>query len=239
MEVPDIKSWSSDRREALDPRVKLFWLVGSSFVLFSSNLPFVFAGLSITTLAFILSKKRKQEQILVKATPLYLIFYFAVTFLLILLLLQDVRVAFLIGFKLLTIAIAALLYFEITRPSEMLESLRSIGVPSSLAIALGVGFRFIPIIFEEAGKILLAQRARGLATGRGIATLLHIRTIIPALAVPLLISIFSRTNELWLAININGARALTAPPKRVFYLTWQNGLVLIYTLLLIGLGIWT
>lgn len=230
----------NDKAMELDPRIKLLWLIGSSFVLLSNNLLLVSAVLGITlTVLMTHSQRGRQDRFLSKAGPIYLSVYFIITFLLVLLLLRDVTIALLISFKLLTIAVAAVLYFEITRPSEMLETLRSLRIPSSLALALGVGIRFIPIVFEEARKILLAQRARGLGTGRGITTLFHLPTVISALSVPLLINIFSRVNDLWLAINVRGVGTLSILHRRQFRWTWLNTSVVVYTLLIMILSIIT
>jgi len=49
-----------------------------------------------------------------------------------------------------------------TYPSDLLLGMEKLGIPERIGFVVTVSIRFLPILLEEAGRILLAQKLRGL-----------------------------------------------------------------------------
>ncbi len=111
-----------------------------------------------------------------------------------------------------------------TRPLDLTDGierlgspLQRIGVPiHELALMSSIALRFVPVLSEEADRILMAQRARGggLRRGRGIL----VSAI--GLLVPLLLAVFRRAEELALAME---ARGYHGAEGRTHYRTSRMG----------------
>lgn len=109
---------------------------------------------------------------------------------------------------------------DLTDGMERLGSpLQRIGVPMhELALMSSIALRFIPILSEEADRILLAQRARGGGVRQGRAIL---RSAV-GLLVPLLMAVFRRAEELALAME---ARGYHGAEGRTHYRTSRMGIL--------------
>jgi len=115
---------------------------------------------------------------------------------------------------------AASLFGWVTRPIEMSDALeKSFSFLSRFKIPvrdfctiLLIGMRFIPLIFEDAHNIKLAQKARGLKPGKGIVS--KIRSLIP-LVIPLFINSFRRADAIAVALEIKGYSSTA--PKTFFH----------------------
>lgn len=106
---------------------------------------------------------------------------------------------FVIGTSLLTLT---------TRPlaltdglARLISPLKYLHVPTSdIAMIISITLRFIPSVADEAEKIMKAQRARGADfKSGGIAS--RLRAIIPV-TIPLFVSVFKKSDELALAMDI-------------------------------------
>jgi len=83
---------------------------------------------------------------------------------------------------------------------SLLSPLNAIKVPvHEMAMMMSIALRFIPILIEEADKIMKAQMARGADFESG-NVLRRIRAMVPIL-VPLFVSAFRRANDLALAME--------------------------------------
>ncbi|GAF85303.1 unnamed protein product, partial [marine sediment metagenome] len=119
---------------------------------------------------------------------------------------------------LLLIALSLVLMFT-TAPTDMtdgfedlLRPLRRIGVPTDrYALMLGISFRFIPILFEEADRIQKAQVSRGAHFGGNIISRMY---NVASVVIPLFISVFHRAEALSLALE---ARGFTTGVRRTYY----------------------
>lgn len=108
-------------------------------------------------------------------------------------------ILFVIGTSLLTLT---------TRPialtdglALLMSPLKYLHIPTDdIAMIISITLRFIPSVADEADKIMKAQRARGADfESVGIRSRLH--AIIPV-TIPLLISVFKKSDELSLAMDI-------------------------------------
>ncbi len=126
------------------------------------------------------------------------------------------------------LVIAAAVLTMTTLPSDLvggierlLRPLARVGIPSQeIAMMMALAFRFVPTLLEEYDRLRMAQMARGadFTTG-GIR--LRMRAV-TALAVPLLLSAFRRTDELIMAMEARGYRRGPRTSLRELTLTGRD-----------------
>jgi energy-coupling factor transport system permease protein len=125
-----------------------------------------------------------------------------------------------------TFVLAGLLFVTITRIEEFTFALTRIGIPYKVAFALSLGFRLVPLFYQNLQTIVAAQKSRGvdLETG-GIAG--KARKYGPILAA--LISYSLRNADL-MAMSLE-AKGFGYPGKRTSYLqpefSWRDGLFIL------------
>ena len=103
-----------------------------------------------------------------------------------------------------------------------------------MALVISIALRMIPILTEETGRIMNAQKARGADFEQG-GLIKRVKAILPTL-IPLLISAFRRALELADAMEArcySGSHVRTKYKKLTF--TWRDGVVLFLgAILLVG-----
>lgn len=218
----------------LDPRVKLIWLISYALVYVIDEKVLIL----IMTLssAFMFLSSGAHKTIYMKA------FYYIFSFLIILFLFStwgsgggsDLVSAFIIILKWLIITLSAIAFFVMTKPFELMSAMRSLRVPEEFVFSLGMGFRFIPIIIESSDQILMAQKARGLLSGKGIKMILSLPVLVNALAVPLIIETLNRLWEMWLALVVRGFDLRKEHRKNKLKLSIPNLAVLLYSVIIIA-----
>ena len=188
----------------IDPRVKLVWLISSMSVYFTDNIFIILAVLLISSSIFLLSRAYKT----IYGKGFY---YILVIFLLVFMVgtltsnqTSDIYFISLVLLKWSGMILTSIAFFVITRPFELIDALRGFKLPEGFVFALGISFRFIPVIFEEIEKITLAQKARGLYYGKGFGKLFRLPVAIKALIIPLIVEVLRKTWDIWLALNIRG-----------------------------------
>jgi energy-coupling factor transport system permease protein len=137
--------------------------------------------------------------------------------------------------KWVAIVLSSIAFFVITKPFELLIALRSLRMPEGFVFSLGIGFRFIPIIFETAEKILVAQKARGLHVGKGIRRLFRLPLVIKAVVIPLIIEILNRLWLMWIALMVRGFE-LNKRNNPSLKWSMSNIVIFIYSLIIILLS---
>lgn len=109
---------------------------------------------------------------------------------------------------------------------SLLSPLKVIRFPvHELALIMSIALRFIPILTDETGRIMNAQKARGADFETG-GLFKRVKAIIPIL-IPLLISAFRRADELGDAMDArcySGSKVRTKYKKLAF--TWRDGVAL-------------
>ena len=102
----------------------------------------------------------------------------------------------------------------------------------ALALIMSIALRMIPILTEETGRIMNAQKARGADFETG-GLLKRVRAILPTL-IPLLISAFRRALELSDAME---ARCYSSSEVRTKYkklsFTWRDGVALTFGIIIL------
>ena len=115
---------------------------------------------------------------------------------------------------------------------SLLSPLKLIRFPvHELALIMSIALRFIPILTDETGRIMNAQKARGADFESG-GLISRVKAIVPVL-IPLLISAFRRADELGDAMDArcySGSKVRTKYKKLTF--SWRD-----YFALVIGTGL--
>ncbi len=105
---------------------------------------------------------------------------------------------------------------------SLLSPLKLIRFPvHELALIMSIALRFIPILTDETGRIMNAQKARGADFETG-GLIKRIKAVLPIL-IPLLISAFRRADELGEAMDArcySGSKVRTKYKKLTF--TWRD-----------------
>lgn len=88
---------------------------------------------------------------------------------------------------------------------RLLRPLKALRVPThDLAVMTGLCIRFVPVILEEIQRVKEAQKCRGARLDHG--PLLHRIKALATLALPVILSIFRRADELTMAMEARGYR---------------------------------
>ena len=133
-----------------------------------------------------------------------------------------------------------------TTPVSLADGIESLLTPlkwirfpvHELALIMSIALRFIPILTDETGRIMNAQKARGADFETG-GLMKRVKAIIPTL-IPLLISAFRRADELGDAMDArcySGSKVRTKYKKLTFgwrdILAWLLGAALLAGIILL------
>ncbi len=116
---------------------------------------------------------------------------------------------------------------------SLLSPLKLIRFPvHDLALIMSIALRFIPILTDETGRIMNAQKARGADFESG-GLIKRVKAVLPVL-IPLLISAFRRADELGEAMDArcySGSKVRTKYKKLTF--SWRDLLAFIFVAMLL------
>lgn len=214
----------------LNPHVKLIWLISCAFLFFTTNILLILLIVTVSAIMFVLSGAHRT--IYMKGF-IYISAFFASILLLAIFVSGhqgDLILAIISISKWTGIVLSSMAFFAMTRPFELMVALRSFKVPEGFVFALGIGFRFVPVVFDQIEKISMAQRARGLRLRNGLGRLTGIPIVIRALVVPLVIEILRRSWDTWLALNVRGFSLAKRRRQTAHETSMQDLLVLSYSI---------
>ncbi len=131
--------------------------------------------------------------------------------------------------RLFLLVLASSLLTLTTTPVSLADGIESLLCPlklirfpvHELALIMSIALRFIPILTDETGRIMNAQKARGADFESG-GLFKRIKAVLPIL-IPLLISAFRRADELGEAMDArcySGSKVRTKYKKLTF--TWRD-----------------
>ena len=120
---------------------------------------------------------------------------------------QGVRQAFFMAFRLMMLIFGTSLLTYTTKPMQLTDGFESLLSPLSrfgfpaheIAIMMSIALRFIPMLIQEADKIMKAQQARGADFESG-NLVQRMKSLIPLL-IPLFIGAFRIAQELAMAME--------------------------------------
>ena len=190
----------------LDPRTKLMGLLLYIVSLFVFK---TWLGFVLTIVFFLLLRilSKISFNYMVKVLkPVFFIILFATIFNVILGQSDWVKTLFTL-WRMIGAVLASNILTLTTRPREISDALEKglsflsvIHFPvHELATIISLAFRFIPILTEEAGRVIDAQKSRGSRIGEGKISD-KAKSVMPII-IPLFISAFRRSDELALAMD--------------------------------------
>lgn len=204
----------------LDPRVKLVGTLVYMITLFVFNniycyaLAFIFLAvvvlLSKVPVIYML-KGMKSILFIMIATVIFNLFLtpgdYIFKFLIFHISKEGIKAAVLIAIRLTLLIISASVMTLTTTPNRLTDGLEKLFAPLKLvkvpvhemAMMMSIALRFIPILMEEADKIIKAQTARGaLFDSKKVTD--RVKCLVPII-IPLFVSAFRRASDLALAME--------------------------------------
>ena len=190
----------------LDPRTKIMGLLLYIVSLFVFK---TWLGFALTLLFFLVLRKLSKisfRYMLKGLKPVFFIILFA-TILNVILGQSDWTKTLFTLWRMIGAVFASNLLTLTTRPREISDGLeKGLSFLSALhfpvhemATIISLAFRFIPILSDEAGRVMDAQKSRGSRIGEG-NIIEKAKSIMPII-IPLFVSAFRRSDELALAMD--------------------------------------
>lgn len=137
------------------------------------------------------------------------------------------------GLRLNAMLMLGVAYVTCTRSEEFTWSLRRIGVPATMTLALSLTFRLVPMFAGTARTVTEAQMARGLDFRSG-GPLARLRRYVP-LMVPVLAYAMRSADDLTRALESRGAGPAAGERTEYYEYPWDRGDTALLVLAL-GLG---
>jgi len=138
---------------------------------------------------------------------------------------------------LLTITTVFFVFFALTEPEDLGNSLVQSGLPFSVAFVMTAALQFVPVVSRKARAVIEAQQARGIVLKPGWRALRNY----PALLVPLLIQAFQTADSLAEAMEARGFGRSGRSFRRVYRMGVLDWLVIAgswgLAAILIGYGV--
>ncbi len=226
----------------LDPRTKMFLLLGTFVLAFVFLDPLYLVGVMALVLLFgslarSLANLRRIWFILVAiaivSTVLWALFGSGQTSLFLFVEREALLYGIAIALRIDITVVAGMIFLSVTRNEEIATGLARLGIPYRFAFAVSTALRLVPTIAATGSTIGQAQRSRGLDLESGNA-LERIRNYVPLL-VPVFISTIRSTNVFSMALESKG---FGAGSKRTFFLRisfgWRDAVALALFAALLG-----
>ena len=198
----------------LDPRIKILILIAYVVFIFVAQNFYAFLALALFLLACIILAKIPFSDmlksmkgilfIIIITVILNLFFYQSETKTVLFWIITKEALIFsaYMALRLITLVMASVLLTFTTTPVALTDGIESLLSPlkyikfpvHELALVMSIALRFIPILMNEADRIIMSQKARGADFESG-NVIKRAKSMIPVL-IPLLISAFRRAEEL-------------------------------------------
>src|SRR5215203_6525414 len=211
----------------LDPRTKMFLLIGSFVLAFVFLNPLYLLGVLAVVLLFgylakVLVNLRRIWFVLVAiaivSALLWSIFGSGRTQLFLFVEREALTYGVGVALRIVITIIAGMIFLSTTRNEEVAIGLVRLGLPYRFAFAVSTALRLVPTIVTTGLTISQAQRSRGLDLKSG-SVVQRIRKYVPLL-VPVFVSTIRSTNVFSMALESKG---FGASPKRTFFLQTAMG----------------
>jgi energy-coupling factor transport system permease protein len=226
----------------LDPRTKMFLLLGTFVLAFVFLDPLYLAGVMALVLLFgylaeSLVNLRRIWFILVAiavvSTVLWALFGSGQTPLFLFVEREPLLYGIAVALRIDITVVAGMIFLSVTRNEEIATGLVRLGIPYRFAFAVSTALRLVPTIAATGSTIGQAQRSRGLDLESG-NVLERIRNYVPLL-VPVFISTIRSTNVFSMALESKG---FGAGQKRTFFLRisfgWRDAVALLVFAAMLG-----
>lgn len=239
---------------SVDPRAKIISFLFLMIIIFIFKNILSFIPIIILLLLFFISSKIPFKHVLKGLKPIIILliitifFHFFFTpgniifkFYFLKITYEGLIRGVFIGTRLIVLILISSLLTFTTSPLELTRGLEFLTLPlnklhfpsSEIIMMITIALRFIPVLVEEADRIIVAQVSRGASFDEG-NIIKRAKNLIPIL-IPLFISAFRRAEELAVAMEV---RCFQPGKKRTYMrrLNWRR-LDTIFTILIILIGL--
>jgi energy-coupling factor transport system permease protein len=238
-----------------DPRTKLLFLIAYIVAIFLAKNFYALGACAFVLLVVVLASKVPFASLIrsIKAVVFLLLFTAVLNLFFhsgktvlwqwkfIVITKEAVYFTIFLAVRLFLLVLASSLLTLTTTPVSLTDGIESLLTPfkwlklpvHELALVMAIALRFIPILTEETGRIINAQKARGADFETG-GLLKRVKALIPVL-IPLIIGAFRRADELGDAMDARcyaGSKVRTKYKKLTF--SWRDILAFFLLALLIA-----
>jgi len=180
----------------LDPRTKLLLALGYMALIALTRKPFYLEGeWGLLLIAILLSGQVKTYlRWLVMLLPMALFFGGVTAWS------ADLSTGVAAAMSLLAMTTTFFLFFAVTDPEDLGNSLVHTGLPFSIAFVMTAAMQFVPVVGRKLKAVIETQQTRGIALKPGLRALRNY----PALLIPLLTQCFQMADNLAEAMESRG-----------------------------------
>lgn len=143
----------------------------------------------------------------------------------------------LMGFRLVNVFIAGIIFLSTTRIEEFIYGLRKLNIPYKLCFSISLAFRLIPMVYDTASIVAASQKIKGLDLKSGSFTE-RIKKYAPLLS-PIMSHILRSANYLTIAVEARGFSSSKEKTEFLeFHTSIYDALIIMLPLLLNVLSIY-
>lgn len=143
----------------------------------------------------------------------------------------------LMGFRLVNVFIAGIIFLSTTRIEEFICALRKFRIPYQLCFSISLAFRLIPMVYDTASIVVASQKIKGLDLKSGSFTE-RIKKYATLLS-PIMSYILRSANYLTIAVEARGYSSSKEKTEFLeFHTSVYDALIIIFPLLLNVLSIY-
>lgn len=180
----------------LDPRTKLLLTISYSILLISSGqLISLLIKLGVLLLFILVIVKIREYLVWLRLVVPMAIFFGVVTWWS-----ADEMAALMAAVNLLSLATVFFIFFAVTVPEDLGNSLVKMGMPYQIGFIMNASLQFVPVIGKKVRNVADAQRARGIPIEPGWRAFRHY----PAFLGPILIQAFRLAEDLAESMEARG-----------------------------------
>jgi len=221
----------------MDPRVKILLVFSIVVFLFFVRTISGYTLLLVFSVLLVVLSKTKVSDVFRSLTPVLFLLLFTVvfqlfftpgevihSFLFFKITREGVHLAIYIAIRLTLLSFFTFILTATTSNIELTDGFESVISPlkilhfptEDVALMISIAMRFVPVLFEEATRIMKAQTSRGVTFNKG-SLVQRAKSFLPLL-LPLLLNAFNRADQLAIAME---ARGFVIGKKRTKYRQMQ------------------
>lgn len=180
-------------------RISVLILLTIAHSVAGTRMLFVLAGVTFFLALFHFQSVRRGAWVIAITTAALLIWGFIIRIVGVSLPARDVFIGML---RILSLTVLTISLFLSLNALELVTGLTYFKVPFRIALALGIGFRFIPIILDEAKRTRLVRRQRGLMFSRVTLRRVGLTGTLSRVIAPLVVALLRRVDSLIISIAV-------------------------------------
>ena len=135
-----------------------------------------------------------------------------------------------------SLIVISVIFFSLINLFEFVSALRFFKIPTRIAIAFGVGLRFLPVLIEESRKVVQIQQKNGLKFSITAIRQKGLFNLLNKLLSPLIVSILRRVDSISLSVVVQQIEFRIAH-YRFKSINFKDWMILIFCIMILLLSI--